>query len=53
MTCRITIDRYGSKFFLVSMPAVTSDIIADLIIAVFVLWILKPELFDKKEVKGL
>jgi hypothetical protein len=43
---------HRSKDFIVSMLAVTSDLIADLIIAVFVLWILKPELFDKKEVKG-
>ena len=42
---------HGSKDFIASMLAVTSDIIADVIIAAFVLWMLKPELFDKKEVK--
>lgn len=42
----------GSQNSLINLFSVTLEIIAELIMAAFVLWILKPELFDKKEVKG-
>ena len=43
---------HGDTYFIPNMLFTLAYIISNLVIAVFVLWILKPELFDKKEVKG-
>lgn len=42
----------GDTYFVPNMIFMLVYIIGTLVIAAFVLWILKPELFDKKEVKG-